>query len=132
MANNCSQLETFDIMTDRPYFSSNMENAWNNLLNTTPNTLKKLNIKSESQYSNLESLNLCQNLQELTGTFNAYDLKRVFQMKSLRKLELKRIQISHFHLGTKFNLPNRKYLSIHTYGGHRWARGGCVGVCTPP
>ena len=72
-----------------------MVDAWNNFLKEPSKVLKRLKISMQCEYHKLENLSLCQNLDEfcLEGRVSYDDMKRVFQMKSLKKLELKDVPI---------------------------------------
>ena len=119
----CDQLETLEI-TDKTYFYTNqLVDAWNNFLKEPSKVLKRLKISMQCEYYKLENLSLCQNLDEfcLEGRVSYDDMKRVFQMKSLKKLELKDVPISNLIMGLdKSNLPNLENLLIETYIDQGW------------
>ena len=95
--------------------------AINKFFENNHKTLKKIDFETCPRHCecwdslSLKSLSLCQNLEELSGTFHLHDMKWISQSRSLIKLEIRNGSELKWILGEKINIPNLKYLSINNY-----------------
>ena len=138
IAKNLNQLEDIEIFTGESPYDGNgigFRRAFNNLFENNCKTLKKISIRvrpfyckglkkigQDLQCLTIQSLALCQNLEEFNGPVHAHDLKLISKFITLKKLELNDVYSYNLKviLSDGMNFPHLKYLSIKTGGGETY------------